>query len=492
MLLWAIWCSKCAILTLCSCLSSWFEAAYRMLILLVPCFSSLAIFFWSFLIFALFLFTVMLLWAIWCSKCAILTLCSCLSSWFEAAYRMLILTLPLKLVAISVVILSSQFGLITWRDVNSFSSKSFTKSRMTVLKIISKVDLDVAKLYTTVAYKASEVMLSNEQPPINTRKLFIDTPCFETPQTNLRPLHMSHTRYTSANTVKKIQPTEVKSDVFWQSKLFWGHEKAYIQILSSPKSNDAASMKKVKHRACVAKTARASTHAVTLLLKKKLYAESLPIEWSSFCIGGGFWFWLQMKSYAALLKAVNTANKTIEPIKNEAIWPKSACDSLASHSWRELQHIVQSGQSSGESNSEGLPQSVMKLDLVCPFNARRGTVPCNRLLWRWSSSNLGKLAISGGTVPVILLKLKIKDFKFERFPISFGMLPLISLSRRSIISRPAKLPITSGIRPDKPPFLSVKLITWPSSLHTTPCHWQWLLNSSTQPAEFVHSCPLAS
>mmetsp|Transcript_40494 Transcript_40494/g.60723 ORF Transcript_40494/g.60723 Transcript_40494/m.60723 type:complete len:140 (+) Transcript_40494:466-885(+) len=139
---------------------------------------------------------------------------------------MFIATLPLKLVAISVVVLSSQIGQITWRDVNSFSSNSFTKSRTTVLKIISTVDLDVAKLYTTVAYKASAVMLNNEQPPINTWKLFIDTPCFETPQTNLRPLHMSHIRYTSANRVKKIQPTEVKSDVLRQSKLFRGHEKA--------------------------------------------------------------------------------------------------------------------------------------------------------------------------------------------------------------------------------------------------------------------------
>mmetsp|Transcript_51658 Transcript_51658/g.77264 ORF Transcript_51658/g.77264 Transcript_51658/m.77264 type:complete len:90 (+) Transcript_51658:209-478(+) len=88
-----------------------------------------------------------------------------------------------------------------------------------------------------------------------------------------------------------------------------------------------------------------------------------------------------MKLHIALVKVVDARSKvaTAEPVRTEDHMPKSVFDFVISHSCLELQHMVQLGQSSGTSNTEGLPQSVMKLDLVCPFDERRGTVPCNRL-----------------------------------------------------------------------------------------------------------------
>mmetsp|Transcript_3949 Transcript_3949/g.6074 ORF Transcript_3949/g.6074 Transcript_3949/m.6074 type:complete len:90 (-) Transcript_3949:532-801(-) len=88
---------------------------------------------------------------------------------------------------------------------------------------------------------------------------------------------MSTSRKIKANNTKNIIPIDVTSDSFRHSKLFRGQKKEYLQNLSSPNSNLASSMKKPKHRACVASTVIASTQAMGLLLKKKLYAESFPI-----------------------------------------------------------------------------------------------------------------------------------------------------------------------------------------------------------------------
>mmetsp|Transcript_15939 Transcript_15939/g.23467 ORF Transcript_15939/g.23467 Transcript_15939/m.23467 type:complete len:84 (+) Transcript_15939:756-1007(+) len=79
------------------------------------------------------------------------------------------------------------------------------------------------------------------------------------------------------NKVKKNQPTGDTSESLRQLRLSRGHEKEYFQTVSAPKSNEAALMKNTKHRVCVARTARAGTHAVKLLLKKKLYTESFPM-----------------------------------------------------------------------------------------------------------------------------------------------------------------------------------------------------------------------
>mmetsp|Transcript_24377 Transcript_24377/g.31068 ORF Transcript_24377/g.31068 Transcript_24377/m.31068 type:complete len:93 (+) Transcript_24377:349-627(+) len=90
---------------------------------------------------------------------------------------------------------------------------------------------------------------------------------------------------------------------------------------------------------------------------------------------------LQIKLHNFLITLVDARIRamTNEPTYNNDHIPKSVFDSFTSHPWFELQHIVQLGQSSGMSNTEGLPQSAMKLDLVCPFIERGGTVPCRRL-----------------------------------------------------------------------------------------------------------------
>eukprot|EP00957_Ditylum_brightwellii_P071404 5428291-Ditylum_brightwellii.AAC.1 len=71
-----------------------------------------------------------------------------------------------------------------------------------------------------------------------------------------------------------------------------------------------------------------------------------------------------------------------------------------SHCCNLLQHMVQLGQSTGVSKSEGLPQSAMKLDSFIPFEARIGTVPRNRFPWRCIISSFDKFKRPGGMLPV--------------------------------------------------------------------------------------------